>query len=244
MKNKIIIIYVLGIHLFLTVVLLKSDFIDRIKHRFGIYVPKKSIKVSNHFHQMLQFHKRMDGNVPEKAVIFIGDSITQGLCVSAIACPAVNYGIGGDTTIGVLKRLNCYNSIKRASAIVVAIGINDMKYLSNNEIIKNYQTIIDRLPSNIPVIISAILPIDEEIRSDCINWNKRIKALNMQLKKLASIKKNIFFVNIGPHLVDNAGNLDDIYHDGDGIHLNSKGNAILIKALKYAISNAQQTVFN
>jgi len=132
MKKRFTITYLIGIHLFLAVVLLKSDFNDRVEHKFGIHTAAQSPEITQHFHRMLHYHKRMDGNVPEGSVIFIGDSITQGLCVSAIASPAVNYGIGSDTTVGILQRLPYYNSIKRASAVVLAIGINDIRRRSQH----------------------------------------------------------------------------------------------------------------
>ena len=59
----------------------------------------------------------MDGLIPEGATIFIGDSITQGLATSAVSNQSVNYGIGSDTTLGVLKRLPYYNSMNSAKAV-------------------------------------------------------------------------------------------------------------------------------
>ena len=84
MKKRIAITYLIGIHVFLAVVLLKSDFINRVERKLGIHIATQSPEITEHFHRMLRYHKRMDGNVPEGSVIFIGDSITQGLCVSAM----------------------------------------------------------------------------------------------------------------------------------------------------------------
>ena len=160
MKKRITIIYLIGIHLLLAVVLLKSDFIDRVQTKLGIQQSGLSAEITPHFHRMLRYHKRMDGNVPDGSVVFIGDSITQGLCVSAITCPSVNYGIGSDTTLGVLQRLQDYRSIDRASAVLLAIGINDMKRRSNDEIFENYRLIIEQIPKTTPIVFSAVLPLD------------------------------------------------------------------------------------
>jgi lysophospholipase L1-like esterase len=152
-----------------------------------------------------------------------------------------NYGIGSDTTFGVLQRLPAYKSIERASAVVIAIGVNDMKYRSNEDILHNYSVITDQIPKNIPVIFSAILPLDEEVREEWQGRNQnRIKRLNFKLEELTKISTNLFFVNAGQLLVDAKGNLADKFHDGDGIHLNSQGNAIWIQQLQKAIKNAQQ----
>ncbi len=68
---------------------------------------------------------------PDKSVVFVGDSLTQSLYVDAVARPSVNYGIGGDTTVGVLGRLPEYRSILCASAVVMAIGVVYMKFRDN-----------------------------------------------------------------------------------------------------------------
>jgi lysophospholipase L1-like esterase len=181
----------------------------------------------------------MDGNVPDGAVVFIGDSITQGLCVSAVVPSSVNYGIGNDTTIGVLQRLPKYKSIARASAVVIAIGINDMKFRSNEEILRNYSAIVCQMPENVPAIFSALLPLDEDVREEWQGRNqKRIQPLNNELEVFTRKSKNLFFVNAGPHLVDAHGNLADKFHDGDGVHLNQKGYAIWIKELQKIIEAA------
>lgn len=242
MKRRIAIIYLIGIHLLLAVVLLKSDFINRVQTKIGMQQAELSTEITQHFHRMLRYHKRMDGNVPDGSVVFIGDSITQGLCVSAVACPSVNYGIGSDTTLGVLQRLPEYRSIDRASAVVLAIGINDMKRRSNEAILKNYRSIVEHIPENTPIVISAILPLDEESREEWQGRNQdRIRSLNSSLEDLANADSRIFFVDAAPLLVGASGNLADQYHDAGGVHLNSKGNAIWINALQDGVRKAQQS---
>ena len=240
MKKRISVTYLIGVHILLAIVLLKNDFINKVQSELGIWQAGSPHEITQHFHRMLRYHRRMDGNVPDGAVIFIGDSLTQGLCVSAIKSPSVNYGIGSDTTVGVLQRLPNYKSIERASAVVLAIGINDMKRRSNDEILENYRAIIEHLPKTTPVIFSAVLPLDEETRDEWQGRNQdRIKTLNSDLKHLVLARDNVFFVDAGPLLLDEAGNLADIYHDGDGVHLNSQGNAIWIDALRNGIEIAQ-----
>ena len=240
MKKRIAIAYLVGIHLLLAVVLLKSDFIDRVQPKFGIQADLPA-EITQHYHRMLRYHKRMDGNVPNGSVLFIGDSITQGLCVSAVALPSVNYGIGSDTTLGVLQRLPEYKSIDKASTVVLAIGINDMKRRSNEDILKNYRSIIEHIPQNIPIVISAILPLDEESRPEWEGRNQdRIKNLNISLESIAKTDSRIFSVNAGSLLTDTSGNLADRFHDGDGVHLNSEGNGIWINVLRDGIQRAQQ----
>lgn len=238
MKKQLTIAYILCIHLFLGFVLLKSDFIQRVESKLG-FGQNAQFEITDHFHRMLRYHSRMDDNVPDGAVVFIGDSITQGLCVSAVVPSSVNYGIGSDTTIGVLQRLPKYKSIGRACAVVVAIGINDMKFRSNEEILRNYSAIAGQMPENVPVIFSAVLPLDEKVRDEWQGRNQdRIRLLNSELENLTNEFEHLFFVDAGALLIDAQGNLADEFHDGDGVHLNSKGNAIWIQQLQMVINKS------
>ncbi|MBT6048531.1 MAG: hypothetical protein HOI47_00660 [Candidatus Scalindua sp.] len=230
MKKHIAIVYIACVHFFLGIV-------RRVRGKIN-FVIAHTDNIS-FFDVILSYHSRMDDNVPDGTVIFIGDSITQALCVSAIVPVAVNYGIGGDTTFGILRRLPTYRSICRASAVVFAVGVNDMNYSSNEKILCNYLAIAESVPNNITVIFSAVLPISEnvctkDIRNDCI------KALNSGLRAITLKFENLFFVNAGPLLIDSQGNLADEYHVGDGLHLNPKGNIILIRELQKAIEGAKQ----
>ena len=88
MTKKILAIYIILIHAFILLILVKSDFIDRVERKFGIKPTNQEL--TNHYHEMLAYHKRMDGNIPQDAIIFIGDSLTQSLAVSAIKPNKVN----------------------------------------------------------------------------------------------------------------------------------------------------------
>lgn len=193
-------------------------------------------ETTEHFHRMLRYHLRMDGNVPDGAVVFIGDSLTQGLCTDAVACPSVNYGIGSDTTVGVLMRLPHYRSLLRASALVLEIGPNDMNRRDNGQIIENYRRILEAVPPSVPVVCSAILPVNERLtwlREEGVN--ARIRGFNALLKALCSENPRWVFVDPTSRLVDAEGNLSARLQVGDGVHLNSDGNRIWIEELRTAV---------
>lgn len=223
----------------LGIVLLKSDFIQYAHDYIGISTPQS--ENPRFFPQKLRAHSRLDSNVPKHAVIFIGDSHVQELDVASIVKPSVNYGIRSDTTVGVLQRIPIYRSLKNASAVVIAIGINDMGLRSNDEIFFNLQAIDAQIPKNVPVVISAVLPVDEESSDKWqgINHN-RITTLNLELKDWIENSTNHYFVDVGSQLIDEKGNLADKFHIGDGLHLNSRGGAIWVQQLKDAIHIAQQ----
>lgn len=195
-------------------------------------------ELGEHFRRMNTYHGRMDGSVPEGAVLFIGDSITQGLCVAAICEHGVNYGIGSDTTAGVLDRLPLYSSIARAAAVVLAIGVNDLGRRDNEFILENMREILKYVTEDAPVVVSAILPLDENVASVGKDRNTRIAQLNKSIESLCGEFPDSVFVDASPLLLDDAGNLAESHHVGDGVHPNTKGYEVWIKVLREGLVKA------
>jgi len=50
----------------------------------GISAQNADRDITAHYKRMMVYHRYMEGSVPDGAVLFIGDSITQGLCVVAV----------------------------------------------------------------------------------------------------------------------------------------------------------------
>lgn len=200
-------------------------------------------EITDHFRRMLRYHLRMDGNVPDGAVLFVGDSLFQGLCTDAVACPSVNYGIGQDTTVGVLVRLPQYRSLLRASAMVLEIGANDLDRRDNRQIIENYRRILEAVPRSVPVVCCAMLPVNGRLMSPPDeSANARIREFNASLKALCSGDPRCVFVDPTNRLVDAEGNLAAALQDGDGVHPNSDGNRIWIEELRTAVQKARSIV--
>ena len=230
MKKPLITLYLVLLHAILGIVLWQSDFLTQV----GLKSPPE---LGTHYHRMLTYHRSADPHLPSGATIFIGDSLTQALHTDAIANPSVNYGIGNDTTHGVLQRIPFYPSLNRAGTIVLAIGINDMRQRSNSEILDNYRKILAALPSSVPVLINAVLPVSEAAAAKWLNGPaSRITDLNQQLAALAQTEKRLSFLNPGPILSDPEGFLKATYHRGDGVHLSQAGNQIWIGELRKQLS--------
>ncbi len=225
----------LMIHVVILVVLSTSNFIDRVQYKLGLET--NGPELTKHYNEMLAYHKRMDGNIPPGAIIFIGDSLTQSLAVTAITSFGVNFGIGRDTSIGVIHRINQYTSIKDSKIVVIAIGLNDLTRREPCDIIQNYNKIIDSLPKCVQVIFSGVHPVDEGVRLVQGRNNNRINKLNTGLKELCARVKNAHFVNVTNVLSDETGNLSNKYHVGDGVHLNTKGYSHWIRELRRAIES-------
>ena len=223
------------LHLALGLVLMKSDFLQRIGHQLGI---QKS-ELTKHYLSMLAYHSRIDKQIPDGATVFIGDSITQSLAVSNVAANSFNFGIGSDTTYGVLQRLDTYRHLHRAKTIVLAIGINDLKVRDPEETLLNYERILNKLPKGVNVVISTLHPVDDQLRGRGVN-NQRIQQINRGLKILAKASEQRVYTDISSLISGSDGNLKAAYHVGDGIHLTPAGYALWTVALRDAIRELEQ----
>lgn len=223
-------LYIFLIHLLLAVMLWKSNFIDKVEAKLGISGP-----ILSFYERMTVYHQTMDGSIPDGSVLFIGDSITQSLATSAITNRSVNLGIGADTTLGVIKRLPLYKSIDRASAVVLAIGVNDIyEGVDRLDTSVNYKNILNHIPSHIAVIASSVIPIDSVAQRKGFT-NADIVLLNKDIKSLTEEHENVVYLDTYGDLKDETGYLRKAFHIGDGVHLSDKGYSILIRNLKDAL---------
>ncbi|MFT5677271.1 MAG: lysophospholipase L1-like esterase [Paraglaciecola sp.] len=224
--------------LFLVIILLLTMFVGykvfedpqrlyRLKTKMGLYDSMHSIQ----YQSLITMYQRVDKNISPTSVVFIGDSLVQGLAVSEICPNAVNFGIGHDTTEGVLQRLPHYQSIQKAEALVIAVGFNDLNKIDNLTLLANFDAILETIDDRVAIFISAIHPVDEQLVNHSQISNQRIQAINLQLAKKASGKNSINFSSVYAKLSKN-GKLDSRYHVGDGIHLNKEGNALWITQLR------------
>lgn len=74
----------------------------------------------------LSLQARQDPLQPAGAVVFLGDSLTQGMPVLAVADRALNYGVSGQTAKGLLEAMPTYGAVRRARLVVLTIGTNDV----------------------------------------------------------------------------------------------------------------------
>lgn len=215
MFNKIITIINICLFVFLTYLYSKSNL---------IYYFRPTITSSYFIEKQTLFD-----NLPQSSntIYFLGDSLTDGCEWSELLSnPKIkNRGINGDTTQGILNRLNQITQSK-PQKIFIMIGINDL--LSNteiNKILNNYQKIITTIRADSPktkIYIESILPINFEIDKTKYGINNQnISNFNNNLKNLAD-NSNIFYIDLYPYFLDSSDQLDKQY-TLDGIHLNGQG---------------------
>jgi lysophospholipase L1-like esterase len=161
----------------------------------------------------------------ESDIVFLGDSLTN-------ACEwheffrnirLKNRGISGDTTNGLLNRIDEVIESKPRK-IFMMIGINDLNQGRNVEAILNtYKIILKSFQdktSKTEVFVQSILPLNNQKRPNN-GTNNKIIELNAQLKNLAQ-EFSFHYIDLFSAFLDENNQLDARYTI-DGIHLNGQG---------------------
>ncbi len=187
------------------------------------------------YRDLLVFNSRIARNLPDNAVVFLGDSLVQGLCVAAVTPYGVNLGIGRDTTGGVLQRLNKYRSLERVRAVIVAVGVNDLIHGHQDGIVERYELILQAIPGHVPIVLSAILPVDDQVTQKV--RNKDVALLNGDIRAVCLKYDNCSICEITEKMVGFSGNLASEYHVGDGIHLSPQGYRIWINEMQRILAD-------
>lgn len=182
--------------------------------------------------QTKYFEKRSKSMTDEPRIVFIGDSITNGLSVESIF-NAVNFGISGYTVKRMKGLVGKYSNLEE-KIIVLALGINDIPR-NNSELIADYVELIENLPTNSTILISSILPRDE--KTFFKYWgvkktNSQISKINKMLLEYSLTKENIYYSDTAKFLRNDNGDLIVNFHIGDGIHLSEEGYKQWVNGLK------------
>lgn len=154
--------------------------------------------------------------------IMLGDSITDEAQWDELLNNETiqNRGISGDTTDGVLDRLDTIS--KNIEKSFIMIGVNDiMRGKSVDEIYTNYLKIIQVFKEkNIKIHIQSTLYIGETRKA---NFNPKVEELNKRLEKYASENK-ITFINLNPifapqKVLKKEFTFDDLHLNGSAYKL-------------------------
>jgi lysophospholipase L1-like esterase len=229
----LLIIYVVALHAAIAVAIFAPAQFG------GILAHLRATPRSSYYQERLADHLLGDGAVPRGAVIFIGDSQIQGLDVDGVARGAVNFGIGGDTTAGLLQRLPLYASLGRARAVVLEIGTNDLAVAAPQEIVANYQRILSLIPREAAVVVNAVLPVSAGKSGESggpVSRNQAIGEINGGLAAICATRAGCAFIDPGPALADPSGDLAAEYDLGDGLHLSRAGYRVWSDMLRAALA--------
>jgi lysophospholipase L1-like esterase len=169
-------------------------------------------------------------------VLVIGHSQVERMDVSLLDPRALNLGIEGDSMDGVLERLPDYPNIKTATALIFIIGINDTPIATPDQMKNKAQAILARIPENVPVVWSLILPTNA--RRTSIFSGDKIIAVNAVWENICMARAHCIVSDATSLLAEGSGQLRTAYDLGDGIHLSAAGYAVLRQVLRESLGLA------
>jgi lysophospholipase L1-like esterase len=185
------------------------------------------------FQKDLEARYRKLPNTPAE-VDFVGDSLIGDGPWAELFSEVHNRGIGGDTTAGVLSRLDEVLEGKPRKVILL-VGTNDLATaVPDSQYLRHYRTILERIRTESPgtaITSLAILPINPGFPTHFSYDNARVVGTNRQLKALVAEFPGVRFLDLAPLLADDAGNLRREF-TADGMHLNLDGYLAIREALK------------
>jgi len=223
--------YIGLLHVLLAVLVFKTNFLElAAKTIWGT----PQYEWSEEIYRGIAEQAARDAVTPPGAVLLFGDSILSQVPPESVGAGVRNFGITGDTTAILRLRLAALRSVATARVAVVAVGVNDLKFRPQAEIVANYAAILAAVPERVGVVVVAVLPVDETVeriqrRPDLRNG--AIAALNERLKALCMERAGCRYLDTWPGMSDPArGGLAAAWHAGDGWHLSPAG-AVRLGAL-------------
>ena len=174
-------------------------------------------------------------------LLMVGDSITHNFeSIGAKVwkkyfepLKAINLGFGGDRTNHVLWRLDHLPKLKKSPKVaVVMIGTNNICWGSDKpkQAAEGVHAIARKLGDLYPEMKILVLGVFPRRRKLTHPHRKQIIELNSYLPGLLKDMKNVTFLDIGPHFLDEKGFLSKEMMP-DTTHPSEKGHEIWAKAL-------------
>ncbi len=161
------------------------------------------------------------GQGNRRLAVMVGDSLSMWFPSDRLPTGQLwlNQAISGDTSQGVLTRLNDFAQT-RPSMVYVMAGINDLKRgVAEAEVLDNLEQIIQRLRSTHPqaqIVVQSLLPT----RGVPID-NARINRVNRELRTIAA-QKGAMYLDLHAQVMDGNGQLQARLTT-DGLHLSPPG---------------------
>ncbi|NJN42984.1 MAG: sialate O-acetylesterase [Flammeovirgaceae bacterium] len=161
-------------------------------------------------------------------LVFLGNSITEGGDWKRLAkdTTAINRGISGDITFGLLARVDEVAS-RKPSKVFILIGVNDLsKGIPDEVILQNIFLLVRQLQAKSPtskIYVQSILPVNPSFDNFPKDYDKldHILVINAQLQKIAE-RFGYTYIDLFEKFKDSEGLLDKRF-SYDGLHLSAQG---------------------
>lgn len=233
MKKVVTAAYLVVVHALLGVALVKTDLVPRITAKLSFGSPQPQHSEDDYIILRLrEVHRQMDSAVPAGATIFIGDSITMALATAAVAPRSVNYGISAQRSDQLIKSMDIYKSIERASRVIVTIGTNDLLQGREAGIELRYKEILAKIPISVEVVISSVPPLGKGSFYGRTIEDINVRKVVASAKSVCEADSRCRFVNAYDVLTTNGTPIPGTLL-ADNIHLSPEGYRLWI----YAINN-------
>lgn len=186
-------------------------------------------RFSSHYINRVNYFDYHSENEAETDIAFVGDSHIElyPWSESLIDHKIINRGIGGDTTFGVIQRLDSILA-RKPKFIVLLVGVNDiMREVNQSRILKNYQELIDRISNRGTKVILIEVPLT---LSKSPEVNSKIMALNKAVRYQFSNIDLVSYISINEELSE--GNTLKRDYTFDGVHLNAYGYDFVVEKIK------------
>lgn len=193
-------------------------------------------KYSEHYYKRYELFKSEADTKNE--IVFLGNSITEGGDWKALFpnINAVNRGISGDVTDGILNRLDEVLS-SQPKKIFILIGTNDLaRGKSIDEVLNNSKILLEKIKAvskETKIYLQSVLPYNPNIGTKFSGHKSKqqdVLVLNKKLKKLAR-DQSVKFLNIHKKFRNKKGELKaNLTYDG--LHLNKSGYVFWAKIIK------------
>ena len=245
MNNKLIILFFISVVINILLLLLVTLFIAR---KGGVaYLGIKTltllkIKANQFEYQPYYLHQTSLFKILPKSdseIVFLGDSITDECEWAELLNNSniKNRGISGDTTVGVLNRLNDILESKPRK-IFLMIGINDFIHYNKSaeQVFEDFKEIITKIHKESPntkVVIQSLLPVNKTKYKVSVS-NEKVMKLNLFLEELAK-ELSLQYIDLFS-LLSSQNQLDSAY-TLDGVHLNAQAYSVWKQAIEEYIIN-------
>lgn len=174
---------------------------------------------------------------PQADLVVFGDSITEWAPWADIFrdISMVNRGLAGDTTAGMLRRIDTTLNVN-PKLICFMAGINDFAQgYSVDQAFTNYVEIVDTwLKQGIKVVVQSTLFVGESLQG----LNTQVEELNSLLKSYCH-ENGVQFLDVNEVLAPNGVLLDDF--SCDDLHLNAKAyqqwSSLLVPVVHQSLSS-------
>jgi hypothetical protein len=177
---------------------------------------------------------RLADSVDPGAALFVGDSILASLDVGALVDRGVQLSISGDTTAAWSRASTTTPRPCRRAARGLPRRHQRPQYRRPAELYRPFARMLREVPAHVPVVMSAVLPVDERVMDRY--GNADVRAVNRVMAQACAARPGCTFADAAAAVTDAAGGLDPRYHTGDGVHLNGAGNRAWRAALAPALA--------